>query len=234
MKVLLIEDEPGIAELVSEGLARKHMTVTCEPYGHLGLERALAQSFDAVVLDLTLPGMDGLEVLRRLREAGQDTPVLLLTARNELGDRITGLQMGADDYLAKPFYVEELAVRLEAIARRLQGGRQQRLVTGPVVLDRIARTVTMGGRAVELTSREFSLLEHLMRSAGTVFTRAQILEQVWGYDFDPATNVVDVCIKRVRAKLQDAAVDAFKSHRWIESVRGLGYRFVAPQQEEAL
>ena len=92
----------------------------------------------------------------------------------------------------------------------------------------------LGGRAVELTSREFSLLEHLMRSAGTVFTRAQILEQVWGYDFDPATNVVDVCIKRVRAKLQDAAVDAFKSHRWIESGRGLGYRFVAPPQEEAL
>jgi DNA-binding response OmpR family regulator len=160
---------------------------------------------------------------------GVHTPVLLLTARNELGDRIEGLNGGADDYLAKPFFVEELHARLQALGRRLNGERQNRLQAGGYTLDRLTRHAGWQGRSVELTAREHALLALLMRAPGQVSTRSQILEHVWGYDFDPSTNVVDVCVKRLRAKLAalgggegGAAVESP-----IESVRGAGYRFRA-------
>jgi DNA-binding response OmpR family regulator len=224
MKILLIEDEQKIADFVCTGLAERGFSVECCDDGLRGHELARQCRHDAIVLDLMLPGRDGLEVLKALRAEGVSTPVILLTARNELGDRITGLNLGADDYLAKPFYVEELAARLQAVARRLPGERQHLLQVGPLTLDRIARAASVHGRSVELTSREFSLLEYLMHSAGTVFTRAQILEHVWGYDFDPSTNVVDVCIKRIRARL--GAVDpSGETAALIEAVRGTGYRF---------
>lgn len=226
MKVLLIEDEAKIADFVIEGLRASGFEVTHCDDGRLGYECALRQRCDAIVLDLMLPGMDGMEVLKRLRSQGQTTPVILLTARNELGDRLAGLSLGADDYLAKPFFVEELAARLRALQRRLSGDRQQLLQVAGLTLDRIARTAKLLDRAVELTTREFTLLEYLMRSAGQVFTRAQILEHVWGYDFDPSTNVVDVCVKRIRGKLTDAAGQ--EGSLLIEAVRGTGYRFRAP------
>jgi two-component system, OmpR family, response regulator len=170
-----------------------------------------------------LPGRDGLSILKALRDAGDSTPAILLTARNELGDRIKGLDLGADDYIAKPFFVEELAARIHALVRRAAGDRVNTLHVGTLVLDRMTREVSCRNQAVELTSREFALFEYLMRSPDPVFTRSQILEHVWGYDFDPTTNVVDVCIKRIRAKI--ASIEGADTESPIESVRGTGYRF---------
>jgi two-component system, OmpR family, response regulator len=165
-----------------------------------------------------------------LRSAGVKTPVILLTARNELDDRIEGFSLGADDYLAKPFFVEELLARIQALLRRSADDRQNVLQVGQFKLDRISRKASCGDKTIDLTTREFSLMEYLMRSAGQVFTRSQILEHVWGYDFDPSTNVVDVCIKRIRGKISlmensiDGKADADGASP-IESVRGAGYRF---------
>ncbi len=142
-----------------------------------------------------------MDILRTLRDVGVETPAILLTARNELGDRVQGLEMGADDYLAKPFYVEELNARIQAVLRRHSGRPQHRLEVGSLQLDCINRSLHCQGQSVELTRREFSLLEYLMRSPNQVLTRGQLLEHVWGYDFDPCTNVVDVCIKRIRRKM---------------------------------
>lgn len=225
MNILLVEDEQKIADFVCAGLAGRGMAVTHCSDGHRGL--ALAGGFDAILLDIMLPGRDGLSVLKAIREADIRTPVLLLTARNELGDRVAGLNQGADDYLAKPFYVEELVARIHALLRRLSAGFTQTLQVGAISLDRVARQASCSGQQIDLTSREFALLEYLMRSPGQVFTRSQILEHVWGYDFDPSTNVVDVCIKRLRAKIAALSDDAAAPSP-IEAVRGAGYRFRQP------
>jgi len=172
-----------------------------------------------------VPGRDGLAILKALRRDGRDTPVILLTARNELDDRLQGLNLGADDYLAKPFYMEELVARIHALRRRVSGERQNVLCAGPLKLDRLARVAHLDGREVELTSREFNLMEYLMRAPGRVYTRTQILEHVWGYDFDPQTNMVDVCIQRLRKKL------ALPEQVAIEAVRGVGYRLRKPDGE---
>jgi len=225
MNVLLVEDEARIADFVRDGLAERGFRVDTCGDGDTGFERALAGGHDVILLDIMLPGRDGLSVLKELRERGVTTPVILLTARNELGDRVEGLNLGADDYVAKPFYVEELAARIQALLRRLSGDRNGRLQVDNLELDRLERVVTCQGHAIELTTREFNLLEYLMRSAGAVRTRTQILEHVWGYDFDPSTNLVDVCIQRIRRKIAtiDAAAEGAGSP--IESVRGVGYRF---------
>tara|TARA_R110002167_G_scaffold8869_4_gene40824 strand:- start:5029 stop:5712 length:684 start_codon:yes stop_codon:yes gene_type:complete len=223
MKILLVEDEQKIADFICEGMQTKNFTVTHCADGNQGYEVASKNTFDIIILDIMLPGRDGLDILRSLRQMGIDTPVILLTARNELGDRVQGLEMGADDYLAKPFYVEELNARIQALLRR-QGGTQQHVVeVGSLQLDCINRSINCQGQSVELTSREFSLLECLMRSPNKVLTRGQLLEHVWGYDFDPCTNVVDVCIKRIRRKLTSLE-SAGKMVGVIESVRGTGYR----------
>ncbi len=197
--------------------------------GDEGYTRALDNEYDAIVLDIMVPGKDGLSILKNLRRKGQNVPVILLTARNELDDRIEGLNLGADDYLAKPFFVEELVARIHAVVRRSAGDRQNLVSVGPIKLDRITREVTCNQHVVELTTREFNLLEYLMRSAlrssaslspGRVFTRTQILEHIWGYDFNPNTNVVDVCVQRIRKK-----IDSIGGAGWIESIRGVGYRF---------
>lgn len=226
MKVLLVEDEPKIAAFVQTGLTERGMQVQVCDNGIAGYERGCKPGLDAIVLDLMLPGRDGLDVLAAWRREGVDTPVILLTARNELGDRLQGLTLGADDYLAKPFFVEELAARLLTIRRRLAGERQQLLQVGELTLDRIARAVRWGDHQVELTSREYTLLEYLMRSPGQAFSRTQILEHVWGYDFDPSTNVVDVCVKRIRSRLTQAGAHGAGAPG-IEAVRGVGYRFCA-------
>jgi DNA-binding response OmpR family regulator len=224
MKVLLIEDEKKISDFVCSGLAEHGFEVQACADGNAGFELAARGGHDAIVLDLMLPGRDGLSVLKGLRAQGVNTPVILLTARNELDDRLEGLNLGADDYVAKPFFVEELAARIHALLRRLSGDRQNTLQVGNLKLDRIARQVVCLGHTIELTARESTLIEYLMRSAGRVFTRTQILKYVWGYDFDPSTNVVDVCIKRIRMKI--AAIDtAAEAGSPIESVRGVGYRF---------
>ena len=228
MNVLLVEDEQKIADFVCEGLRVKHFNVTHCADGHQGYEAASKNAYDAIILDIMLPGRDGLDILRSLRQAGIDTPIILLTARNELGDRVQGLEMGADDYLAKPFYVEELNARLQALLRRNSVGQQLQHVVevGLLRLDCISRSINCNEQSVELTSREFSLLEQLMRSPNQVLTRGQLLEHVWGFDFDPCTNVVDVCIKRLRGKIASLE-DAGKKVGVIESVRGTGYRLIS-------
>ncbi len=224
MRVLLIEDEQKIADFACVGMASRGFEVEHCDDGNTGLMRACEANFDVIVLDLMLPGRDGLSVLQALRSQGVETPIILLTARNELTDRIEGLNMGADDYMAKPFFVEELVARIHALVRRLSGDRQNMLQVGQLKLDRITRQASCNGQTIDLTTREFSLLEYLMRSQGQVFSRAQILAHVWGYDFDPSTNVVDVCVKRIRAKMA-ALQEPHDMALLIQSVRGTGYRF---------
>jgi len=174
--------------------------------------------YQCLVLDLMLPDLDGLTVLENVRGAGLDVPVILLTARNELDDRVRGLKSGADDYLGKPFFVEELVARIQAIARR-RGGQPADLLRVPgLTLDRLKRRVMRDGCEIALTAREFGLLECLMQAPGRIFTRTHLLQRVWGFDFDPATNVVDVCVQRIRRK-----IDVVGSKSWIESVRSVGY-----------
>ena len=224
MHVLFVEDEPKIASFVQVGLKEQGFVVDYCDHGDIAYEKALENEYDVILLDIMMPGKDGLFILKHLRQAGRNTPVILLTARNELDDRLQGLNLGADDYIAKPFFVEELVARMNAVARRSVGERQYLVSVGPFKLDRLTRTVVceLGEKqqVVELTTREFNLLEYLMRSPGRVFTRTQMLEHVWGYDFNPSTNVVDVCIQRLRKK-----IDIKGQTRWIESVRGVGYRF---------
>ncbi len=223
MNILFVEDEAKIANFVRAGLKEHGFVVDYCDNGNEGYSRALDNQYDVVVLDIMVPGKDGLSVLKHLRRQGRNVPVILLTARNELDDRLEGLNLGADDYIAKPFFVEELVARIHAVVRRSGGERQNFLSVGPLTLDRITRVVTCHQQAIELTSREFNLLEYLMRSPGRVLTRTQILEHVWGYDFNPNTNVVDVCIQRIRKK-----IDPIDSACWIESIRGVGYRFRQP------
>jgi DNA-binding response OmpR family regulator len=224
MKILLVEDEAKIAQFVCAGFKEQGFQADHCADGHEGYARAMDGAYDVIVLDIMLPGRDGLSILKGLRKAGQATPVILLTARNELDDRIEGLSLGADDYLAKPFFVEELIARIHALLRRVSGERQNMLAVGELRLDRISRELRWRGEAIDLSSREFNLIEYLMRSPGRVFTRTQILEHVWDYDFDPSTNVIDVCIQRVRKKLSALGAE-IDGESPIESVRGVGYRF---------
>ena len=178
-------------------------------------------NFDVIILDIMLPGRDGLSILRNLREQKNNVPVILVTARSELNERLEGLNLGADDYLAKPFYVAELIARIHAVTRRVKGDQLTQLSAGGIELNLITRTVQRNTDKIELSSREFNLLELLMRSPGRVYTRTQILESVWGYAFDPQTNVVDVCIRRLRNKIALPNEEG----SLIEAVRGVGYRF---------
>lgn len=220
MRILLLEDERRIADFVRNGLTEQGFQVEHVDHGDRALERILNEPFDAAILDIMVPGRDGLAVLRAARSAGRSLPVLLLTARDGLDDRVDGFEVGADDYLTKPFYVEELVVRLRALIRR-SGGQPAALVqSGSWTLDTYARRLRGPAGEEPLTRREFTLLEYLMRSPGRVFTRTQILERVWGYDFDPETNLVDACVQRLRKKLGED-----EQGSPIESIRGVGYRF---------
>ncbi|MBD1898336.1 response regulator transcription factor [Coleofasciculus sp. FACHB-129] len=227
MHILFVEDEAKIANFVRAGLKEQGFVVDYCDNGDEGYARALDNEYDALVLDIMVPGKDGLSILKSLRRKGQNVPVILLTARNELDDRIEGLNLGADDYIAKPFFVEELVARIHAVIRRTAGDRQNLVCVGPIKLDRITREATCNQHIVELTTREFNLLEYLMRSPGRVFTRTQILEHIWGYDFNPNTNVVDVCVQRIRKK-----IDSIGGAGWIESIRGVGYRFRQSESQE--
>jgi DNA-binding response OmpR family regulator len=190
--------------------------------GEAALALALGESFDALVLDLNLPLRDGLSVLRQMRAAGNSTPVLILSARGQPEDRVAGLQLGADDYLSKPFSMEELLARVGALLRRAEARRETRLQVADLTLDIASHEVTRAGQHLELPMREFALLEYLVRCAGRTLSRAQILEHVWGYHFDPGTNVVDVYIQRLRRKVDDG-----HTLKLIHTVPGLGYRLAA-------
>jgi DNA-binding response OmpR family regulator len=219
VRVLVVEDQAKIASFVQKGLEEQGMTVDLCHDGDEGYRLANSLPYDAIVLDIMLPGRDGLSILRNLREQKNTVPVLLLTARDSLSERVEGLNLGADDYLTKPFYVEELIARLNTIVRRTSGQALNVLQIGDLRVDLIKREVTRGEDVISLTSREFELLEYLMRSPGRVFTRIQICEHVWNYHFDPQTNLVDVYIKRLRKK-----VDQPYEPKLIHTVRGVGYR----------
>ncbi|NSW56269.1 MAG: response regulator transcription factor [Armatimonadetes bacterium] len=220
MRILVAEDEKKTAGFIRKALEEQGFSVTLAPDGDQAFDLATSESFDVIVLDIMLPGRDGLSILRALRDRHNTVPVLLLTARSELGERVEGLNLGADDYVTKPFFMEELVARVQALMRRASGEKLSIIRSGDLVVNLITREVKVGERTVELTTREFNLLEYLMRSPGRVYARTQILDHVWGYDFDPNTNLVDVYIQRLRKKLSPEGDQQF-----IETIRGVGYRF---------
>jgi DNA-binding response OmpR family regulator len=218
MKLLVIEDEKKIANLLQKGLKEHGYVVEVCYDGNEGLERASTHPYDAIILDIMLPGRDGLSLLRTLRERKITTPVMILTARGEVNERVEGLNIGADDYLSKPFAMDELVARLRALLRRVTGETISLYKVGELTMNLVSREVFRGKRKIELTAREFRLLEYLMRSPDQVMTRTQIIERVWEYHFDPGTNLVDVYIQRLRRKIDDG-----EELKMIQTVRGVGY-----------
>ena len=219
MRILVVEDEQKIARFVQKGLKEFGFAVDVIGRGDEALEIILDNPFEAIVLDIMLPGRDGLSILRALRERSNAVPVLILTARGEVREKVEGLDLGADDYLAKPFAIEELAARLRALIRRQTGENLVRYRIQDLTLDVATRSVRRGNRRIDLTGREFSLLEFLMRTPGRVFTRTQLCQHVWEYQFDAGTNLVDVYIQRLRRKVDDG-----EPAKLIHTVRGAGYR----------
>jgi two-component system OmpR family response regulator len=224
MKILVVEDDPETAEYVMGGLAEEgHLTVRAAS-GDEGLFRAAAESFDLLIVDRMLPGVDGLALVKTLRGAGNRTPVLFLTALGEIDDRVTGLNAGGDDYLVKPFAFAELVARVGALGRRPPlNPVETRLKVADLELDLLSRTVRRAGQVIELQPREFRLLEYLMRHKGQVVTRTMLLENVWDFHFDPRTNVVETHISRLRGK-----IDKGFAPELIHTVRGAGYLVRAP------
>ena len=219
MRVLVVEDDPAIGAFVVRGLREAGYTVDHAKDGTEGFDVARRERYDAIVLDLMLPERDGLSVIEGLRAAGNKTPVLILTARRSVDDRVKGLQAGGDDYLTKPFALPELLARVQALIRRSRGTPEStRLVVGDLVLDRLTRKVERQGRPIDLRPREFTLLELLMRNPGQVVSKTMILSEVWGYSFDPGSNVVDVLVFRLREKI-DRGFDTPLLH----TIRGVGY-----------
>ena len=227
MNILLIEDEQRIADFIVTGFESVGFVVHHEIDGFRGLNTALIKNFDAVVLDLALPMMDGFQVLTEIRRKGLSTPVILLTAKTDLADRLSGFELGADDFLVKPFFIEELIVRVNILIARKSGSDASTIAQSGITLDRFSRVAKWGRRTSVLTQREYVLLECLLLSPGQIFSRQQILKQVWNVDFDPGTNVVDVCIQRLRKKLSNPDPDSQEVFP-IETIRGVGYRLNNP------
>lgn len=218
MRVLVVEDENKVAALVKAGLEEHGFTIEVCHDGNSAIARASTERFDALVLDIMLPGRDGLSVLRKLRDERNAVPVILLTARGDLSERIEGLNLGADDYLTKPFSVLELVARLGAVLRRHNGTGLTVLSYADLSVNFATREVQRSNTKIELTPREFALLECLIRTPGKVVTRVEIAQTVWGHQFDAGTNFVDVAIQRLRRKLDDAF-----PRKLIQTVRGVGY-----------
>ncbi len=217
VRILVVEDDPKIASFVAGGLRQHGFAVDPARDGDEALALTATTTYDAAVVDVMLPRLDGLSLVRRLRAGGNALPVLFLSARSSVDDRISGLQAGGDDYLTKPFAFSELLARLQALIRRAtRTPEATRLASGDIGLDLATRAVRVGGRPVELQPKEFTLLAFLLRHAGRPVTKTMILEHVWDYSFDPQTNVVDVLVHRLRAKVDP-------EHRRIETVRGVGY-----------
>jgi two-component system, OmpR family, copper resistance phosphate regulon response regulator CusR len=217
MRILIVEDEWRIASFIEKGLRAEGYTTTVVTDGVNGLDYATSGEFDLVILDIGLPGMDGFEMLKRLRATDTTLPVVVLTARDSVNDTVRGLEGGADDYMPKPFQFAELVARVRLRLRtRAERGDEITLQHGPVELDVRSRAATVDGRSVELSNREFRLLEVVLRNPGQVLSREQLLSHVWGYDFDPGSNVVDVYVGYLCKKVGPGA---------IRTVRGMGYRF---------
>lgn len=221
-QILFVEDDERVRRFVLRGLEAEGYSVTCAPDGMEGFSQATGEDFDVMILDVMLPGLDGRELCQRLRRAAVVTPILMLTALDHTEDKVSALRGGADDYLTKPFDFDELLARIEALARRKNGfpaEPESVLEIGGVRIERDSMRVMLRGQPVELTAKEYQLLELLMASPGKVFSRTRILNKVWGYDSDPLTNVVDVYIRRLRAKMQWDSETG-----WIRTIRSYGYR----------
>ena len=219
MRALLVEDDETISEFVARGLREAGFAVDCAADGAAGLDAALSQPYDVAVLDVMLPKRDGLSVIDELRRRGIATPVLILSARRSVDDRVRGLQAGGDDYLTKPFAFAELLARVQALVRRATRAPEPTTLTvADLVLDLLSRRVTRGGASIDLRPREFALLEYLMRNPGRVVSKTMILSHVWEYRFDPQTNIVDVLVSRLREK-----IDRPFEKKLLHTVRGVGY-----------
>jgi len=227
MRILLVEDDEKIASFVIKGLKAAGFAVDHARNGNDGLDLALAGDFDAAIVDLMLPGRDGLSLIREVRRSRLNTPVIILSARDGIDDRVRGLQTGSDDYLTKPFAFSELLARVQALIRRASGAAEPtRLSAADVTMDLLTRQVSRAGQPIELPPLEFALLEYLMRNAGRAVSKTMIMEHVWNYHFDPQTNVVESRIYRLREKLERG----FET-RLIHTVRGVGYIFKAAGAE---
>jgi len=219
MRILVVEDDKSAARFIKKGLAEKGYTVETVYDGEEGLYQATTGSYDLIILDVMLPELNGFEVLKDIRKHGIVTPVIFLTARDETTDVVHGLELGADDYLVKPFSFSELLARIKAVLRRGEkDAASTRLVVADLVLNLLTRTAERGGRVIELSAKEFTLLEYLMRNAGQVLTRTMILERVWGYDFDTTSNIIEVHMNRLRAK-----IDKDYPVKLIKTIKGVGY-----------
>ena len=225
MRILVIEDDDEAAAYLMKGLEEGGHRVDLEADGRRGLERATGGSFDAMVIDRMLPGLDGLSIVAELRQRNDTTPVLILSALGDVENRVEGLRAGCDDYLSKPFAFSELLARLEALERRSHTASETRLRLADLEMDLLKRTVTRAGRPIELLPREFRLLEYLLRNAGHIVTRTMLLEKVWDHHFDPQTNVIDVHVSRLRQK-----IDRDFSPPLLHTIRGAGYSLREPEE----
>jgi two-component system, OmpR family, response regulator len=219
MRILIVEDDLTIAGFLTKGLREAGFAVDHAADGEAGAHLATTEPYDVAIVDLMLPKLDGLSLIQRLREQKIRTPVIILSARRSVDDRVKGLESGGDDYLTKPFAFAELLARVHALIRRTTGASEStRLVVGDLVMDLISRRVTRAGREIPLRPREFALLEYLMRNAGRVVSKTMVLSHVWDYNFDPRTNVVDVLVFRLRDK-----IDKGFEKKMLQTVRGIGY-----------
>ncbi|SEG82737.1 response regulator transcription factor [Marinobacterium lutimaris] len=228
MKLLIVEDDPDLRRQLKTGLTERGFTIEEAEDGEEALYLGREYPYDLAVVDIGLPKLSGIEVVRRWRSEERNFPVLILTARGGWQDKVEGLEAGADDYLVKPFHVEELVARLNALLRRAAGHASPKMVFGPLTLDTTARTVTLNGEAVKLTSYEYRTLEYLVVNAGKTISKAELTEHLYHQDFDRDSNVLEVFIRRLRQKL-----DPDQTLQPIETVRGLGYRFVLQASDNA-
>jgi two-component system OmpR family response regulator len=220
MRVLIVEDDTEVSSYIKNGLKEAGHAADCADNGKDGLFLATTETYDVYIMDRMLPGLDGITIIKTLRGAGNQTPVLILSALGDIDDRVEGLRSGGDDYLVKPFAFAELLARIEVLARRVQGGtiQETHLKAGDLDMDLLARKVTRSCKNIDLQSREFRLLEYLLRHKGQVVTRTMLLENIWDYHFDPQTNVIDVHISRLRSKIDEGFEGSL-----IRTVRGAGY-----------
>lgn len=223
MRILVVEDEKKVASFIAKGLMEESYAVDVAYDGEEGSFMALENDYDLIILDLMLPKLNGMEILKKIRTAQKDVPVLILTARDSVEDIVAGLEGGCDDYLTKPFAFAELLARIRALLRRSQEHRINLLKVADLTLNPLTREVKRGDRKIELTSKEYALLEYFMRNVNRVLTRTLISEHVWNYEFDPLTNVVDVYVNYLRKK-----IDQKKDSKLIHTVRGVGYIMKEP------
>lgn len=226
MRILVVEDEKKVANFLKHGLEEERYVVETVHDGVDGLHLARDKSFDAILLDVMLPGIDGFEILRRLREDNVNTPILMLTAKGSTEDKIEGLDLGADDYLPKPFSFDELAARLRALLRRSSDEKTTKLKCADLILDTVTHIATRNNKEIELTTKEYALLEYLMRNKNRILSRSTITQHVWKHTFDPESNIIDVYIKRLRTKLGMEEQNSI-----IQSIRGVGYRIRENKEE---